>query len=181
LNEAIRYPGFAFVNVQSPCITYGDAEHATKNQRMRMRKLEAEWHEIQTFRQWNFGQELRPGRFVRWALFYRNPPGPPPTRARIPETCKTCAAKPWPWSSFCPKKHRDDEYSPRAEPNIHWRSRARGRHSGEREPDMFCDSRVQLPRGTGPVQSNASIQAGYWHAACRAIELSINGSASRFG
>ena len=30
LEEAIRYPGFAFVNVQSPCITFGDPEWQLK-------------------------------------------------------------------------------------------------------------------------------------------------------
>jgi 2-oxoglutarate ferredoxin oxidoreductase subunit beta len=26
IEEAIRYPGFAFVNVQIPCVTFGDRE-----------------------------------------------------------------------------------------------------------------------------------------------------------
>ena len=45
IEEAIRYPGFAFVNIQSPCVTYGDAETQLKTQRARMRKLEAEGHD----------------------------------------------------------------------------------------------------------------------------------------
>jgi 2-oxoglutarate ferredoxin oxidoreductase subunit beta len=46
IEEAIRYPGFSFVNVQSPCITYGDPETQLKTQRARMRKLEAEGHDV---------------------------------------------------------------------------------------------------------------------------------------
>ena len=45
IEEAIRFPGFAFVNIQSPCITYGDAETQLKTQKKRMRKLEDEGHD----------------------------------------------------------------------------------------------------------------------------------------
>jgi hypothetical protein len=45
IEEAIRYPGFSFVNIQSPCVTFGDAEDQMKVQKTRMRKLAAEGHD----------------------------------------------------------------------------------------------------------------------------------------
>ena len=40
IEEAIRYPGFAFVNVQSPCVTYGEEEQQIKAQKARLKPLE---------------------------------------------------------------------------------------------------------------------------------------------
>jgi 2-oxoglutarate/2-oxoacid ferredoxin oxidoreductase subunit beta len=37
IEEAIRFPGFAFVNVQSPCVTYGEAEQQLKSQKQKPR------------------------------------------------------------------------------------------------------------------------------------------------
>jgi 2-oxoglutarate ferredoxin oxidoreductase subunit beta len=42
IEEAIRFPGFAFVNVQSPCVTYGEPEQQLKAQKARIQNL----HEI---------------------------------------------------------------------------------------------------------------------------------------
>jgi 2-oxoglutarate ferredoxin oxidoreductase subunit beta len=39
IEEAIRYPGFAFVNVQSPCVTYGTPEQQLKAHRGTMQSL----------------------------------------------------------------------------------------------------------------------------------------------
>jgi 2-oxoglutarate ferredoxin oxidoreductase subunit beta len=39
IEEAIRYPGFAFVNVQSPCVTFGDPDRQLKAHRAGMKKL----------------------------------------------------------------------------------------------------------------------------------------------
>jgi len=39
IEEAIRYPGFAFVNVQSPCVTYGEEEQQVKAQKAKMKSL----------------------------------------------------------------------------------------------------------------------------------------------
>lgn len=40
IEEAIRYPGFAFVNVQSPCVTYGEEDQQIKAQKARLKPLE---------------------------------------------------------------------------------------------------------------------------------------------
>jgi 2-oxoglutarate ferredoxin oxidoreductase subunit beta len=77
IEEAIRYPGFSFVNVQSPCVTYGEAETQLKTQKARMRKLSAEGHDPSNrLRAMELAQEY--GRTLYTGVFYRNP-NPPPT------------------------------------------------------------------------------------------------------
>jgi 2-oxoglutarate ferredoxin oxidoreductase subunit beta len=77
IEEAIRFPGFSFVNVQSPCITYGDPEIQLKTQRARIRKLEAEGHDATNrIRAMELAQEY--GRTLYTGVFYRNP-APAPT------------------------------------------------------------------------------------------------------
>ena len=77
IEEAIRYPGFAFVNIQSPCITYGEPETQLKTQKNRMRKLAAEGHDVTNrIRAMELAQEY--GRTLYTGVFYRNP-APPPT------------------------------------------------------------------------------------------------------
>src|SRR5512147_274633 len=39
IEEGIRFPGFAFINVQSPCVTYGEEEAQLKAQKERMQRL----------------------------------------------------------------------------------------------------------------------------------------------
>jgi 2-oxoglutarate ferredoxin oxidoreductase subunit beta len=39
IEQAIRFPGFAFVNVQSPCVTFGAAEAQLRAHKAEMRKL----------------------------------------------------------------------------------------------------------------------------------------------
>ena len=77
IEEAIRFPGFSFVNVQSPCVTYGEEEAQARGQRARMKTLDSMGHDptnmlaamalAQTY-----GTELYTG------VFFRNPT-PPPT------------------------------------------------------------------------------------------------------
>jgi len=86
IEQAIRYPGFAFVNVQSPCVTYGEVEsegrsvhgeQQIKAHRARMKPLEGLGHDptdlVNAFRlAQDYGTELYTG------ILYRNP-DPPPT------------------------------------------------------------------------------------------------------
>jgi len=44
IEEGIRYPGFAFINVQSPCVTYGHEDQMLKAQKTTMRPLESLGH-----------------------------------------------------------------------------------------------------------------------------------------
>jgi 2-oxoglutarate ferredoxin oxidoreductase subunit beta len=39
IEEAIRYPGFAFINVQSPCVTYGEPDQQLKVHKSTMKRL----------------------------------------------------------------------------------------------------------------------------------------------
>jgi len=75
IEEAIRYPGFAFVNVQSPCVTFGEEEQQVKAQKGRMKSLASLKHDetdllaaLDLSRA--YGTELYTG------VFYRNPKPP---------------------------------------------------------------------------------------------------------
>jgi 2-oxoglutarate ferredoxin oxidoreductase subunit beta len=84
IEEAIRYPGFSFVNVQSPCVTYGEPEAQLKNQKTRMRKLAAEGHDPSNcLRAMELAQEY--GRTLYTGVFYRNPNPPPTYESQIRE------------------------------------------------------------------------------------------------
>jgi 2-oxoglutarate ferredoxin oxidoreductase subunit beta len=77
IEEAIRYPGFAFVNVLSPCVTYGEADQQIKVHKAAMKPLKDEGHDpedlIDALRlAQSYGTEVHTG------VFYRNP-DPPPT------------------------------------------------------------------------------------------------------
>ena len=77
IEQAIRYPGFAFVNVQSPCVTYGEEEQQIKAHKARMKPLESLGHDpsdlVNAFRlAQDYGTELYTG------VLYRNP-DPSPT------------------------------------------------------------------------------------------------------
>lgn len=45
IEEGIRFPGFAFINVQSPCVTYGEEEQQLKAQKAKMQSLESLGHD----------------------------------------------------------------------------------------------------------------------------------------
>jgi 2-oxoglutarate ferredoxin oxidoreductase subunit beta len=84
IEEAIRYPGFSFVNVQSPCVTYGEEEQQVKAQKAKMRPLSSLGHDptnllsaLDLARA--YGEELYTG------VFYRNPEPPPTLDALVQE------------------------------------------------------------------------------------------------
>ncbi len=76
MEEGIRFPGFAFINVQSPWVTYGEEDQQLKGQRTRLQNLGAMGHDpsdrakaIELARE--YGTKLYTG------VLYRNPaPGP---------------------------------------------------------------------------------------------------------
>jgi len=77
IEEGIRFPGFAFVNVQSPCVTFGQPEAQLKVHKKIMKKLESLGHDptdrlAAMDRAQHYGTELYTG------VFYRDP-SPPPT------------------------------------------------------------------------------------------------------
>ncbi len=80
IEAAIRYPGFAFVNIQSPCVSFGDPDNQLKVQKTKLRKLEAEGHDpTNRLRAMELAQEY--GQTLYCGIFYQNPQ-PPPTYDR---------------------------------------------------------------------------------------------------
>jgi len=81
IEEGIRYPGFAFINVQSPCVTYGEPEQQLKAQKARMRSLSALGHDPTNWlRAVELAREYETTLYT--GVFYRNPsPGPTFTAA----------------------------------------------------------------------------------------------------
>ncbi|MCC6355785.1 MAG: 2-oxoacid:ferredoxin oxidoreductase subunit beta [Verrucomicrobiae bacterium] len=73
--EGIRYPGFAFVNVQSPCVTFGEEDTQLKTQKNRMVKLADMGHDpANKLRAMELAQEY--GESLHLGVFYRNPSPP---------------------------------------------------------------------------------------------------------
>jgi 2-oxoglutarate ferredoxin oxidoreductase subunit beta len=77
IEEALRYPGFSFVNIQSPCVTFGEEDQQLRAHKARMKPLAGLGHDP--------GNQLRAldlarayGTELYTGVFYRNP-SPPPT------------------------------------------------------------------------------------------------------
>jgi 2-oxoglutarate ferredoxin oxidoreductase subunit beta len=77
IEEGIRFPGFAFINVQSPCVTYGEEEQQLKAQKARMQSLESLGHDpADRARATELAREY--GTKLYTGVLYRNP-NPPTT------------------------------------------------------------------------------------------------------
>lgn len=92
IEEAIRYPGFSFVNIQSPCVTYGDEENQVKAQKAKMKKLADLGHDsTERLRAMDlasaYSTELYTG------VFYKNPTPPPTYDAYIKEQQQALASQ----------------------------------------------------------------------------------------
>jgi 2-oxoglutarate ferredoxin oxidoreductase subunit beta len=81
LEEAIRYPGFAFVNVQSPCVTYGEEDQLIKAHRKAMKPLSSVGHDPSNLLA-AMGLAQTYGEILYTGVFYRNP-NPPPTQQQM--------------------------------------------------------------------------------------------------
>jgi 2-oxoglutarate ferredoxin oxidoreductase subunit beta len=71
IEQAIRYPGFAFVNVLSPCVTFGAVESQMKTHKARMVDLQASAHDT-TDRVAAMRVAMEYGRTLHTGVFYRN-------------------------------------------------------------------------------------------------------------
>lgn len=81
IEEAIRFPGFSFVNIQSPCVTYGEEYGQIKAQKERMKSLESLKHDPKDrIRALGLAQDY--GRKLYTGVFFRDP-NPPPTFDRL--------------------------------------------------------------------------------------------------
>jgi 2-oxoglutarate ferredoxin oxidoreductase subunit beta len=77
IEEAIRYPGFSFVNIQSPCVTFGNAENQLKAQKAKMKKLSDLGHDpTNRLRAMDLASEYSTALYT--GVFYKNP-NPPAT------------------------------------------------------------------------------------------------------
>jgi 2-oxoglutarate ferredoxin oxidoreductase subunit beta len=77
IEEGIHFPGFAFINVQSPCVTYGEEAQQLKAQKAKMQSLEAMGHDpTNRVRAIELAGEY--GSKLYTGVVYRNPT-PPPT------------------------------------------------------------------------------------------------------
>ena len=77
IEDGIRYPGFAFINVQSPCVTYGLEEQQLKAHKATMQSLESLGHDASDrARATELAREY--GKKLHTGVLYRNP-NPPPT------------------------------------------------------------------------------------------------------
>jgi 2-oxoglutarate ferredoxin oxidoreductase subunit beta len=76
IEEGIRYPGFAFINVQSPCVTYGQADQQLKAHKAGMKTLASLGHDpTDRLKAMDLAQDY--GTRLYTGVFYRNPsPGP---------------------------------------------------------------------------------------------------------
>jgi 2-oxoglutarate/2-oxoacid ferredoxin oxidoreductase subunit beta len=77
IEDGIRFPGFAFINVQSPCVTYGEVESQIKAHKDTMQSLEKLGHDPSNrLRAMDLAQDY--GSKLYTGVFYRNP-NPAPT------------------------------------------------------------------------------------------------------
>jgi 2-oxoglutarate ferredoxin oxidoreductase subunit beta len=91
LEEGIRYPGFAFINVQSPCVTYGEDDHQLKDHRSTMIPLESLGHDpASRLKALDLAQEY--GTKLYTGVFYRNPEPPPTFESLARERQQTLSA-----------------------------------------------------------------------------------------
>jgi len=96
IEEGIRFPGFAFVNVQSPCVTYGQEDQQLKAHKAVMQGLGSLGHDVSD-RLKAMALAAEYGTKLYTGVLYRNP-DPPPTyeaeaRRRQQETAGTARAK----------------------------------------------------------------------------------------
>jgi 2-oxoglutarate ferredoxin oxidoreductase subunit beta len=76
IEEGIRFPGFAFINIQSPCVTYGQPEAQLKQHKADMQPLASAGHDPSNrLRAMALAQDY--GRVLHTGVLYRDPdPGP---------------------------------------------------------------------------------------------------------
>jgi 2-oxoglutarate ferredoxin oxidoreductase subunit beta len=76
IEEAIRFPGFAYINIHTPCITFGEIEDQIKAQKAQLKNLQACGHDASD-RSAAFARALEGEETLYTGVFYRDPaPGP---------------------------------------------------------------------------------------------------------
>jgi 2-oxoglutarate ferredoxin oxidoreductase subunit beta len=101
IEEAIRYPGFAFVNVQSPCITYGEDDNQLKAQKAKIKKLADLGHDpTNRIRAMELASEY--GQSLYTGVFYKNPNPTETYDAQIKRLQQELAPKARPLTNLLP-------------------------------------------------------------------------------
>jgi 2-oxoglutarate ferredoxin oxidoreductase subunit beta len=91
IEEGIRYPGFAFINVQSPCITYGRPEAQLKVHKSEMKRLEGMGHDpADRLKAMDLAQQY--GRTLYTGVFYRDPAPVPAYEQLVAERQRALAS-----------------------------------------------------------------------------------------
>ena len=76
IEEGIRFPGFAFINVQSPCVTYGQEDQQLKAHKAGMQPLAVLGHDpADRLKAMALASEY--GKKLYTGVLYRNPEPPP--------------------------------------------------------------------------------------------------------
>jgi 2-oxoglutarate ferredoxin oxidoreductase subunit beta len=84
IEEAIRFPGFTFVNVQSPCVTFGEPEQQLKAHKQHMVPLAGLGHDAtDRIRAMALAREY--GRTLHTGVLYRDPEPPPTYESLVAE------------------------------------------------------------------------------------------------
>jgi 2-oxoglutarate/2-oxoacid ferredoxin oxidoreductase subunit beta len=84
IEQAIRFPGFAFVNVQSPCVTFGQAEAQLRAHKAEMKKLTDLGHDPSD-RLAAMARAQEYGRALHTGVFFRDPTPRPTYDAAVTE------------------------------------------------------------------------------------------------
>lgn len=91
IEAAVRFPGFAFVNVQSPCVTYGEPEAQLKAQKVGMKNLASMNHDTKDrLRAMALAAEY--GQTLYTGVFYEDPAPSPTYGAAVAERHRSVAA-----------------------------------------------------------------------------------------
>ena len=92
IEEGIRYPGFAFINVQSPCITFGQPDAQLKAHKTGMVSLASKGHNpADKVKAFELSQDY--GRTLYTGVFYREDSEAPSYEQAVVERQKTLAAR----------------------------------------------------------------------------------------
>ncbi len=95
IEEAIRFPGFAFVNVQSPCVTYGQEEQQLKAHKTQMQSLASLGHDPAD-RLGAMALASEYGTKLYTGVLYRNPDPPPTFGELVRQRQEETRAQAWP-------------------------------------------------------------------------------------
>jgi 2-oxoglutarate/2-oxoacid ferredoxin oxidoreductase subunit beta len=84
IEEGIRFPGFAFINVQSPCVTFGEVDWQLKQHKAQMKTLVSLGHDpADRLKAMGLAQDY--GKELYTGVFYRNPEPTPTYDALVRE------------------------------------------------------------------------------------------------